>query len=547
MDRLQESRRTYRGAAPVRNEHSVNAKEIGGWVPHIRPHNSLRDGKIYFMLSKRPAVKLSADDLLLYQSIDGIKTVGQLESLHPNTYRRLLKWRDAAVVELVEPVVGPKRPHIVVIEPHMDDAVLSAGGRLLHRRGRARITILSVVKWSNFTSYLLVNRNFHDVQAVTRLRQQESDLVAKLLGAEQRSLDWSDAPIRFWPAERWCHETVERFNATPQAFVKLFPRPADIALLAEQLGQALEDLAPDELWIPMGFGDHIDHRMTRAACLRVLAEHRHRFSNVSISMYEDLPYANAAKCSPKMRNTFLECGAGLIRATEDISDVFEEKLRLVSVYASQFKLSYMAPALRRSAQTVGNASAKCAEAFFRLGELRSAPSESLLSRESAGLEKLQRMAQALMPSKNVLQRFTIMALPTGQIGRWERIQRVLLETFPSAEFQIYASDAAAWQMEEDCHGPFKVRVVRGEVSSWWRWMQILVREFPSRTPTIVLWQGAYASEPMQTGKKLINYAIRMLLPFRKVLFARALWDFCCMIEAHHPVEQKTQVAGLEVA
>lgn len=496
------------------------------------------------MLSKRPIVELSNDDLLLYGSIDGHKTIRQLESLHPGAYSRLLKWRDAAVVELVEPIVGPKRPHIVVVEPHMDDAVLSAGGRLLHRRGQARITILSVVKWSNFTSYLLLKKNFHDVQAVTRLRQEESDLVAKLLGAEQRSLDWSDAPIRFWPAERWGTETVERFNTGPQGFVKLFPSPADIALLAEQLAQAFENLAPDELWIPMGIGDHIDHRMTRAACLRVLAGHWHRFANVSVSMYEDLPYALHGD-SVRMQAAFLECGATLVRATEDISDVFEEKLHLVSVYASQFKRSYMEPVLRKSAEAEGYASGKCAEVFFHLEGLLSAPSESLLSRESCGLEKLRRKAKALISFKKKQQRITVMALPTGQIGRWERIRSALVETFPNAVFQIYVSEAAAWQVEEDWQGPFRVQVVRAGRLSWWRWLRVLARELPSRTPTIVLWQGAYASEPMQTAKAIINYAIRLLLSFRQVLFARAIWDFSCMIDTDSPVETN-QVADLEV-
>lgn len=524
----------------------MNTKEISRLVPHIRPHNRLREGKIYFMLSKRPTLELCTDDLLLYQVIDGIRTVEQLETLHPGASSRLRKWHEAAVIELVEPVKPPRRPHIVVIEPHMDDAVLSAGGRLLHRRGRARITILSVVKRSNFTSYLLLNRDFRDVQAVTDLRQKESDLIAKLLGAEHRSLDWSDAPIRFWQAERWDGTTVERFKATPQGFVKLFPNPADIALLTEQLAQALLDLAPDELWIPMGFGDHIDHRMTRAACLRVLADHPQRFAKVTVSMYEDLPYAGG-EGSDRMERSFLDSGASLSRATEDISDVFEEKLRLASIYASQFKLSYMEPPLRKSAEAAGGAGARCAEAFFRLRELRMAPSESILSRERDGLEKLQRASRTVMSSKHVPQQFTIMALPTGQIGNWERIRRALIQAFPDATFQLYASSASAWQIEDDREARFQIHIVPDGRFSWYGWAKVIIAELLSPTPTIVLWQGAYASEPMRAVKELINCAIRLLLPLRQVLFARALWDFCCVIEGCCPTKQTNQIADLEVA
>ncbi len=519
-----------RTTTPVRNEISVNIEEINNCVPHLRPHNRLRDRKIFFMLSKRPALELSFEDLDLYYCIDGIKTVGELESVHSNACLRLLKWREADLIELVQPLEPPKSPHIVVIEPHMDDAVLSAGGRLLHRRGNARMTILSVIKWSNFTSHLLLRRDFCDIREVTELRQQESDLVAKLLGAEHRSLDWNDAPIRFWPAERWDAKTVECFKASPQGFVKLFPSPADISLVAEQLARALQDLSPDELWIPMGFGDHIDHRMTRSACLRVLADHPDRFASVSVSMYEDLPYA-APGDSGRMQRAFLECGASLTRSTEDISDVFEEKLRLASVYASQFKLSYIEPALRRSAETEGAASGKRAEAFFRLEKLRSVPSEVLLSREGAGLEKLQSVTGVLTSSKDALRRLTIIVFPTGQIGNWERIRRALLETFPDSEVQIYASDAAAWQLEEGRQGQINVQVVRGGRWGLWTWTRALLRELPRRAPTIVLWRGAYASEPMKPAKKFINYAIRALLPFRQVLFARAVWDFICKLEA----------------
>ena len=80
----------------------------------------------------------------------------------------------------------------MVIEPHMDDAALGVGGLLLHRRGRCRITILSVVTWSNFTAYLKLD--LANVLEITKLRQQESASCgqafrsrAALLGLDRRS------------------------------------------------------------------------------------------------------------------------------------------------------------------------------------------------------------------------------------------------------------------------------------------------------------------------------------------------------------------------
>ena len=121
------------------------ADDISTHVPQVRPHNQRRDRDIFFMISRRPLLELSVEEVPLYDSIDGRKTVAELEEMQAGARDRLLRWHEAAIVELIPPITSPARPHLVVIEPHMDDAVLSAGGRLLHRRGRCRITILSEI------------------------------------------------------------------------------------------------------------------------------------------------------------------------------------------------------------------------------------------------------------------------------------------------------------------------------------------------------------------------------------------------------------------
>src|SRR5204863_9919493 len=157
---------------------------------------------------------------LLYRGIDGRKTVAELEQTHSGAGHRLLTWREAGIIALIPPVTPPTGPHLLVIEPHMDDAALSAGGRLILRRGQCRITILSVVRWSNFTSYLFLKRNFFDVSAITDLRLQDSILSARLLGAKHCCLDWADASLRFW-RERWSPEIVVSFSVAPEVVVCL--------------------------------------------------------------------------------------------------------------------------------------------------------------------------------------------------------------------------------------------------------------------------------------------------------------------------------------
>ncbi|MFZ0758685.1 MAG: PIG-L family deacetylase [Candidatus Sulfotelmatobacter sp.] len=479
------------------------------------------------MISKRPLLELSHEAEMLYDSVDGQRTVAALERMHPGAGDRLLEWHQAEILELIPPITRPSRPHLVVIEPHMDDAALSAGGRLLHRRGQCRITILSVVNWSNFTTYLLLKRNVLNLQEITELRQKESALLARVLGAEHRCLDWSDAPIRFWPAERWSVQTVEKFSATPQAFVKLLPDRKDVALLAEQLTQTLTALAPDELWFPMGLGDHIDHRSTRNACLLMLAEGRDRFSNIPVVMYEDIPYSTTVGQVPQIRAAIASSGGRLIPDKENIEDVFEEKLRLASIYASQFKISYMEPTLRKLAESAGGGIDRFAEAYHRLEGKPGVPPETELSRDRTGLAALQNNISVLLSAVAQRDQFTVMALPSGHLGNWKSDKDSLAAAFPNARLCIYVSDDVAWQTAEIGDEWVRLKIVR---KGWRGWAAVFCREvFRFGTPTVVLWRGAYCTEPMRPAKKLVNIFIKVLLPFRRVLFARTLWDFCSLL------------------
>jgi LmbE family N-acetylglucosaminyl deacetylase len=486
------------------------------YVPQLRPHNQLRGRKLFFMISRRPLLELSTEEVLLYNSIDGRKTVAELEGIYPGAGDRLLRWHEAEIVELIPPITPPANPHLVVIEPHMDDAALSVGGRLLHRRGYGRITIVSVVRWSNYTSYLKLKRNFQDVRVITDLRQQESALATRLLGAEHRYLDWTDAPLRFVPAERWSPATIDRFDVAQKAFAYLFPDPGEVSLIAKQLLQKVSDLAPDELWIPMGLGDHVDHRTTRSACLLMLAEARDRFSGLPVVMYEDLPYAAESGHAAQICAALAQCGTHLVRCAEDITDVLGEKLRVISIYASQFKISFMEPRIRAVAERESGTAGQFAEAYHRVEREPCLPLESRLSPDCAGLALLQTHVCALLVKRMHCHRVTVIALPSGHLGRWKTDQQSLVAAFPNADVRVYAAENLIWQAEEGGSGRLSLTVVRGR----WGWVGAIWRElFRIRTPTVVLWWGAYDAG---LKKKLIM----LLLPFRHLLFAKTLCDFC---------------------
>jgi LmbE family N-acetylglucosaminyl deacetylase len=493
---------------------------IREFVPQLRPHNHRLENRIFFMISRRPLLELSPDEISLYEDIDGNKTVADLERLHPGAADRLLQWHNAFILELLPPISGPDRPHLVVIEPHMDDAVLSAGGRLLHRRGCQRITILSVVKWSNFTSFLKLNREFLSVPDITKIRFEESALAAKMLGAEFACLDWQDAPLRFWPAERWSQETIERFNANPTPFVSGPPAAQDVAALADQLAQLLGLLEPDELWIPMGLGHHVDHRLTRNACLRMLARARGPLARIPLTMYEDLPYASAAQQATQIEAAFDSLNTRLTRNREDITDVFQQKLRLVSAYASQFKLSYMEPILREIGRRETGVQGAFAEAYHDLEGERRLPAESCLAPEAHALAALKAETGQLVRERSKLRHLRVLALPSGNLRGLERDSQTLAQAFPKVHLSVYASEKVAWQAQANGSAQPQVRVLRrGRLGCL---AAILRQFFNFRTPTVVLCAGAY-------DRRFKNRLIKAMFPFRHVLLAKVLCDLCCVL------------------
>jgi hypothetical protein len=355
--------------------------------------------------------------------------------------------------------------------------------------------------------------------------------VAKLLGAEHCCLDWTDALLRFWPSELWSSAMVDKFKKFPQVFVNLIPDPKEVSQLAEQLMQRLNVLAPDELWIPMGLGDHVDHRTTRSACLQMLSEARDCFKGIPVAMYEDVPYATSVGNAARISSVLAGRGTRLVRATEDITDVFEEKLRLISLYASQFKLSYMEPMVRGLAARAGGGRGKLAETYHRVEGEVCRPLESRLAREWAGLAAIQKGMSALLSERTQWRRLTVIALPSSHLGRWTANRESLLAAFPNADIQCYAPEGMVWQTEDGGNERLRLDFVRGR---WRGWIAVDWREFfRFHTPTIVLWRNAYGAGLQSKRPKLIkvlanliNLLIKTLLPFRKVLIVKTL-DDCC--------------------
>jgi LmbE family N-acetylglucosaminyl deacetylase len=175
--------------------------------------------------------------------------------------------------------------HLVILSPHLDDAVLSIGG-LISREVSAgrRVEIVSCFTAGPPLETLTPERRvFGDYS----MRRAEDERALDVLGAQHR---WLDLHERIWrepPLPRTRSSFPTPVFSTP-------PRMEDFSELKsirQTIGSIL-DSSSAHIYAPLAIGHHVDHvEVTLAALREVLA--RGAFSR--ISFYED-PYALGRGC-----------------------------------------------------------------------------------------------------------------------------------------------------------------------------------------------------------------------------------------------------------
>ena len=168
---------------------------------------------------------------------------------------------------------------LVVVSPHLDDAVLSLGG-LIGREAAAgrRVTVMSCfTAGPPLETIPPAQRVFGDYS----VRRAEDERALAALGAERR---WLDLPERIWrdpPLARTLH--VFR---TPPAMTDFAQLRAVRAAIAEVIERGAE------VYVPLGIGHHVDHVEVALAALREVLV---RGAFDSVRFYED-PYALGRAC-----------------------------------------------------------------------------------------------------------------------------------------------------------------------------------------------------------------------------------------------------------
>ncbi len=161
---------------------------------------------------------------------------------------------------------------ILVISPHLDDAVLSCGEQLAQRPGSTVATVCggrppygaTLSEWD-------ADCGFDPEDDVMAIRLGEDLAALEVLGARQVVLPERDAQYH--------------------------PLPGRRTRVIRALADVLDLIDPEECAIPIGIG-HPDHILARTCCLALADCH----PRISWRAYTDLPYGETPRFSPAIRS-----------------------------------------------------------------------------------------------------------------------------------------------------------------------------------------------------------------------------------------------------
>ena len=174
---------------------------------------------------------------------------------------------------------------LLLVSPHLDDAVLSAGGLIAERAGRGVLTTVLTLfagvpaegHWSDFAAELHADCRL-DSQPVRRRRAEDRQALAGL-GAVPLHGTLLEAVYRRF-ASGWLYESdAALFGATA-------PGDTVAAQARDAVANACLRLRPDLVVGPRAIGGHVDH-VTASGAVQAAG----RRLGLPVWLWEDQPYA----------------------------------------------------------------------------------------------------------------------------------------------------------------------------------------------------------------------------------------------------------------
>ena len=409
-----------------------------------RPHYRQVGDELYFLISRRPHIKLSAAESAVWAALDGEPTVDELRARFSNGADSILqRFTEFGLCEIAATDFRKDRHQVLVFEPHSDDAVLSVGGTMWLRRQECEFILITIGSRSNFTSYYDLDRDYFDVDRISSLRDAEGTLFARVLGGQYRALKLREAALRYHDGN-WSLDWFRQNRFSVSAFISHRSGPAELRDWIAAIRTALIDSEAREVWFPLG-SPHTDHQLTRDAALSLMRDEPALFHGRDVRFYQDVPYAARYPAfTPTIVEALSRAGVALAPEIVPIASVVDDKLHLVSLYGSQFKLDAIRTDVLASAQRAGDGTP--AERLWRIDRPVKSYNPDLIRVDEPILrhatDELAPWLRRHRDAQNI--RLLVLVPP----GRWAEDMDYLLHTFPHAQFEVYVAPAAAAEVAQ---------------------------------------------------------------------------------------------------
>lgn len=205
----------------------------------------------------------------------------------------------------------------IVFSPHPDDCAFALGGTTLLKRQEHNIMNCDVFSDKEY-NILGLDGDAKEVIA------KEEETVMMALGVLNTELGFTDARKRSNVRLR------ELFGSERSDLqVKQTYPYEDVKQSMEAL---IDKTKPYGIYVPLGCGWHIDHLIVRNCALEIWKQRK----DMELYLYEDMPYSSNDEWREQVLKS-LDTQYKLTEVINDIENVHEKKLEILSMYKSQIK------------------------------------------------------------------------------------------------------------------------------------------------------------------------------------------------------------------
>lgn len=188
------------------------------------------------------------------------------------------------------------------ISPHLDDAILSAGGLISHLAKKNNIKVMTVFTSASSPPYTFFAKRFMNLcgyknaQLFFKEREREDKNIFNKLNIPYCHLSFVDAGWRkkTLKTNRLAFFLPELGHLYPTRFQILSGQPSNKDFkLINQISDRLQELITDErdiVFCPAAIGNHIDHVIINRICRKTFKK---------VIYWSDYPYCLQKKISPK--------------------------------------------------------------------------------------------------------------------------------------------------------------------------------------------------------------------------------------------------------